>query len=250
MKKFTILTVLSCLTVFVFAQNADEENIKKILQKEADAYFTRNLEVWKTNWKQDANVSNTFISANGSNTTRGWDSLHARVQRDFKNNPQPDFAQIKYDNYTINSYGNMALVDYDMMITPKNASPSIFPYTPDVLRYHNYQMLVKEDDQWKTTSRIVTLPDTKTGNPEHDIESDLNDVGYQLIAAKKLNEAIEIFKMNVKLYPASWNTYDSLGEAYAMAGDKKKAIENYEKSVKLNPKSESGPTALVKLKEK
>lgn len=250
MKKLAILIVLSCLTVFVFAQNAEEENIKKILQQEADAYFSRNFEAWKTTWKQDANVSNTFISGNGSNSTRGWDSLHARAQRDFKNNPKPDFTQIKYENFTINSYGNMALADYDMMITLKKNSSSIFPYTPEVVRYHNYQVLVKENDQWKTTTRIVTLPDIKTGNPEHDIETDLNEVGYQLIAVKKPDEAIEIFKMNVKLYPNSWNTYDSLGEAYAMIGNKKKAIENYEKSVKLNPKSESGPPALAKLKQK
>jgi TolA-binding protein len=41
-----------------------------------------------------------------------------------------------------------------------------------------------------------------------------------------------------------------LGEAYALAGNKKAAIENYEKSVKLNPKSTSGPEALAKLKQK
>ena len=46
-----------------------------------------------------------------------------------------------------------------------------------------------------------------------------------------------------------WNTYDSLGEAYMMAGNKKLAIENYEKSIKLNPKSESGKAALAKLKK-
>ncbi|TMI88896.1 MAG: tetratricopeptide repeat protein, partial [Bacteroidetes bacterium] len=45
------------------------------------------------------------------------------------------------------------------------------------------------------------------------------------------------------------NTWDSLGEAYAAAGKKTEAIENYEKSLKLNPNSESGKTALAKLKQ-
>ncbi|HMG69058.1 MAG TPA: tetratricopeptide repeat protein, partial [Chitinophagaceae bacterium] len=66
----------------------------------------------------------------------------------------------------------------------------------------------------------------------------------------KINEAVEIFRMNVKLFPDSWNTYDSLGEALALAGNKKEAIENYEKSVQLNPKSDGGIAALAKLKQK
>ena len=52
------------------------------------------------------------------------------------------------------------------------------------------------------------------------------------------------------MFPDSWNVYDSLGEAYAAAGNKKEAIENYEKSIKLNPKSESGIAVLAKLKQK
>ena len=48
----------------------------------------------------------------------------------------------------------------------------------------------------------------------------------------------------------SWNTYDSLGEAYAKAGDTALAIQNYEKSVQLNPKNEARIAALAKLKGK
>jgi predicted negative regulator of RcsB-dependent stress response len=36
-----------------------------------------------------------------------------------------------------------------------------------------------------------------------------------------------VFRKNVKDYPKSWNAYDSLGEAYAKKGDKRKAIEAY-----------------------
>ena len=55
-------------------------------------------------------------------------------------------------------------------------------------------------------------------------------------------------RVNVKLFPASWNAYDSLGEAYAAAGQKDLAIQNYEKSVQLNPKNDNGKAALAKLK--
>ena len=70
------------------------------------------------------------------------------------------------------------------------------------------------------------------------------------MADGKLKEAIELFKMNVQLYPESWNVYDSLGEAYATAGETALAIQNYEKSLQLNPKNETGRAALAKLKGK
>ena len=57
-----------------------------------------------------------------------------------------------------------------------------------------------------------------------------------------------MFKLNVRLYPQSWNVYDSLGEAYASAGQTALAIQSYEKSVSLNPKNEYGKAALEKLR--
>jgi predicted negative regulator of RcsB-dependent stress response len=39
-----------------------------------------------------------------------------------------------------------------------------------------------------------------------------------------------VFRKNVKDYPKSWNTYDSLGEALAKKGDKKRAVEAYTKA--------------------
>jgi Tfp pilus assembly protein PilF len=56
--------------------------------------------------------------------------------------------------------------------------------------------------------------------------------------------------MNVRLYPESWNVYDSLGEAQAKAGDTALAIQNYEKSLQLNPQNEPGKAALAKLRGK
>jgi cytochrome c-type biogenesis protein CcmH/NrfG len=50
-------------------------------------------------------------------------------------------------------------------------------------------------------------------------------------------EAVAILQLNVEQYPASWNAYDSLGEAYMAAGDRQRAIENYRKSLQLNPQN-------------
>jgi CubicO group peptidase (beta-lactamase class C family) len=79
-------------------------------------------------------------------------------------------------------------------------------------------------------------------------ENRLNSLGYSFLLDKKLGEAIAVFKLNVELYPGSWNVYDSLAEAYMNNGDKELAIANYEKSLALNPENANGAAMLKKLK--
>jgi len=81
-------------------------------------------------------------------------------------------------------------------------------------------------------------------------ESEINQLGYTLLGAGKLKEAIGVFKLNVELFPDSWNVYDSLGEAYMNNGDKELALENYKKSVEMNPDNENGKKIIEKLEGK
>lgn len=83
----------------------------------------------------------------------------------------------------------------------------------------------------------------------HHDEGTLNQVGYVLLFQKKIDDAIQVFKLNVAEYPNSWNCYDSLGEAYMNAGRKELAVKNYQKSLELNPKNENGVAMLKKLQE-
>ena len=62
-------------------------------------------------------------------------------------------------------------------------------------------------------------------------ESLVNLLGYQLMADKKLDEAIAAFQRNVELYPGSANVYDSLGEGYENAGKFDLAIQNFQKAI-------------------
>lgn len=66
-------------------------------------------------------------------------------------------------------------------------------------------------------------------------ETELNAYGYQLIAQGELDKSIEILTLNTVRYPKSANTWDSLGEAYALKGDKPNAIKNFKKSLSMNP---------------
>lgn len=65
-------------------------------------------------------------------------------------------------------------------------------------------------------------------------EHAFNKYGYKLLREKKNKEAIEIFKINVALYPESDNVYDSLGEAYLTNGDSLQAFDNYKKALQYN----------------
>ncbi|MBK6913866.1 MAG: FKBP-type peptidyl-prolyl cis-trans isomerase [Ignavibacteriales bacterium] len=78
-------------------------------------------------------------------------------------------------------------------------------------------------------------------------ESELNTLGYELLKSGMANEAITIFKLNVEAYPESSNVYDSLAEAYSVAGDKDLAIEYYEKALELNPDNANAKQMLEKL---
>ena len=79
-------------------------------------------------------------------------------------------------------------------------------------------------------------------------EGTLNGLGYRLLYGGKESDAINVFKKNVELYPQSGNVYDSLGEAYAKVGQKDLAMQNYEKSLQLDPKNNNAEQQLKKLK--
>jgi hypothetical protein len=78
-------------------------------------------------------------------------------------------------------------------------------------------------------------------------ESELNNLGYQLIRANKFKEAIRIFQINVEAFPKSGNTYDSLAEGYMDDGEKALAVANYQKSLQVNPKNRNAVVMLQKL---
>ncbi|GAB2959953.1 hypothetical protein GCM10027048_29240 [Hymenobacter coalescens] len=68
-------------------------------------------------------------------------------------------------------------------------------------------------------------------------EAAVNAWGYSLVEQGQLADALAVFQLNVRLYPASANTYDSLAETYAALGNKKLAAQHYTRALALNPKN-------------
>jgi tetratricopeptide (TPR) repeat protein len=82
-------------------------------------------------------------------------------------------------------------------------------------------------------------------NPDFKLdEAAVNLWGLDLMERNHLPEATEILKLNVQVFPGSSNAYDSLGKAYMKAGQKQLAIDNYKKSLELNPDNDNAKEKL------
>ncbi|NNE26510.1 MAG: serine hydrolase [Saprospiraceae bacterium] len=92
------------------------------------------------------------------------------------------------------------------------------------------------------TDLIVKAP-----NKYNTDENQLNTLGYHYMNEGNLDYAIKVFKINVDAFPDAYNTYDSYGEALLASGDTLAGVENYIKSIKLNPGNTNGISILNKL---
>lgn len=78
-------------------------------------------------------------------------------------------------------------------------------------------------------------------------EEQLNELGYHYINKNNVAFAVSVLEINVAAFPNSFNVYDSYAEALLKQGKNKKAIENYKKSIKLNPENKHGINVLKEL---
>lgn len=95
-------------------------------------------------------------------------------------------------------------------------------------------------------SEANTLLTRLINNPEkyNVTEREINRLGYELLRQNKKTEAVETFSTATKIFPKSWNAYDSYGEALLLNNQKDEAIRMYKKSLELNPDNENGKKVL------
>lgn len=82
------------------------------------------------------------------------------------------------------------------------------------------------------------------GYPMSAPESTINNLGYQTMGEGKVEQAIEIFKVNVERFPESANVYDSLGEAMEAGGRLQEAMRLFNKAFDLGTRA-ADPNAQV-----
>lgn len=71
-------------------------------------------------------------------------------------------------------------------------------------------------------------------------EQEMVMVGYELKQSGQMDAALTVFKLSIEAFPDAYNTYDSYAETLKEMGRTNESIENYRKSVELNPGNQNG----------
>lgn len=102
--------------------------------------------------------------------------------------------------------------------------------------------------QLQEAERILINAKLDPANRYRDFESNINDIGYDLLAAGMTDAAVGVFLINTRVYPTSPNTFDSLGEALVQAGLHEEALEAYTRALEIDPTLVSAAEAVRRLR--
>ena len=91
----------------------------------------------------------------------------------------------------------------------------------------------------------------RRSNAAYSIRRDaVNGLGFQFLLDKKRDMGLAVLEFNAREHPRSPWVYESLAEAYMMSEDKKKAIENLEKLLELDPNNDRAKEKIEELGKK
>jgi CubicO group peptidase (beta-lactamase class C family) len=207
---------------------------KLVSRKSLDEIFTPLREEYGYGWRINKQFDRQMIS-------------HAGRHNGFK----AYIARFPSERVTVLVQGNSDRANATRIGT--NLAAIVFgaPYTLPVEQ--GSDMLLAAITEKGIDAAVRQYHELKRSQPEkynfNEPERALNVIGYGLIRQGKMKEAIGVFKLNVEIFPKSGNPYDSLGEAYLLNGNKELAIENYKKSLELDPQNTNAVEMLKKLQE-
>ena len=185
-------------------------------------------------------------------TANKW-LLAAAIDRYRLSKHEPQIYGTQYDHLTFKLSGDESWTQSNIDTTLISDAERIEYGVPTLAQQRekvkrmNRKKLSELNAMGKTTNEIIQIiRDEDKTDPEYDIsESGINDLGYELLFSGRENEALEIFKLNIELFPNEWNTYDSYGECLLKLGDEENAIIAYKKSLELNPKNVKAATIIL-----
>jgi tetratricopeptide (TPR) repeat protein len=241
-----ICAVTCFLTVIFFAcqsgpSKKDEMAIIQTVQDEKDGAWKRDYEKWAAQWAHEPYAEHALINNGWWMRSTGWDSIDNKLKSNFSDTSAVAYLHEK-SGFQVLNYGDAAFVTCNERTYRPGQSSSADSSLDFIL-------LEKKHGRWMI-AKLFSVKPVPTKSPQAVLEANINDLGYTMAANQKFQDALVLFQLNARLFPGSWNVYDSLGEAYMKAGDRTAAIKSYEKSLKLNPQNRNAEDMLRKLKGK
>jgi tetratricopeptide (TPR) repeat protein len=141
---------------------------------------------------------------------------------------------------------DLALADYRANVDP--ALDAALRYAPKASLADSLREAADAGDFALAARRYAKWRSDPVHRYADDAETQVNRLGYALLAAKRPAAAAGILRLNAEAFPESANAWDSLGEAQAAAGDREAAIRSYETALRLEPGSASAADALRRLR--
>src|SRR5690349_11275355 len=219
-----VLFAALILPVVALSQDSEKQKVINVITGEVDAWYRKDREKWIDAIVHSNDVMLTSVSQDGYYRVRGFDSLVAPREQYFTTPADPDVKRISKEDFKVNIKGSIAIVDLTL-----RGEGFFGPITGD-----QTILLEKQGKSWRILRQSTVLKTSYQAN-EVNIESGINTQGLRFLELKKFDEAIKVLTLNTQLFPNSWNTWDSLAEAYMQKGEAHIATGYFNKSIALNP---------------
>lgn len=199
----------------------DDETMDQKLEALTENSFDRYLYIATANWGK-RNIRNR------DRHVRLYESLNSKCEGEFP-------AKLEY--FDDENHGSVPQIAF------YNGISSIFK------GYGIYYRDIESKDQLDENFKAIS---NRLSFDFYPPEQLVNRIGYNFLQSRndvEKTKALDFFILNTEYYPNSYNAFDSLGEAYEMLGNLSKAIENYQKSLALNPDNKHAANRISNLKE-
>jgi len=174
-----------------------------------------------------------------------------------------DLARKKVHVYHFHNYESAAVFDLQRELEKGDAGhsiPGLFPVRPysEVLFRSGFRQLGAEE-----LAKVIDEKGVKDLAKEFDAlkgkkrlfdrfqfpEWILKSLGLEYLSKGKVEEAVEVFKLNVREYPGSAEACADLGDAYRRKGDVPRAVESYRRALEKSPGYARATKALAELEK-
>lgn len=154
-------------------------------------------------------------------------------------------TRISSNQTTIILLSNTGRAALNAMTVAINAMLHDQPYDPPMRPIVDPLVEILEEEG--EVAAVAFFEEAKGSDTLYVSENEINLAGYGFLQSDKPKKALAMFKLNLEAFPESFNVYDSYGEVLMVLGRKSEAIEQYRKSIELNPDNKNGIMMLERI---